>query len=317
MPADGGLRGAAPAVPRQTSLAAEMATTLWSLRGFVAFLMTALAAKAAVVPAYAWLAREAVETMRAPAATLAGVVATVAPMGIVIVLAVAAAEFAEKLGSKAMEARLLVTLQRTYLARRAGEDVPRDVSQVLFGCEVARKGFEAAYKDGWRIPAEIIGVLAWQLTLGAEWVPLLLAAVLPALACVWLLGHRLEETSRQILAWQGSIAAATARGREGDFTATQERIFRGTIRFEVLKWLTERGLDALLWTFVGLSALVAWWIAPRLLPGEGEIAGAAAFLVNLRLLMKPLSDIGKVYVKWREAAPAIGSVYGRRTPLSA
>jgi hypothetical protein len=293
-----------------------MAATLWRLRGFVGLLMAALAAKAAVMPAYAWLARDAVETMRLPAASLAGVVAAVAPMGIVIVLAIATAEFAEKMASKAMEARLLLSLQRTYLARRAGEDAPRDVSQVLFGCEVARKGFEAVYKDGWRIPAEIIGVLAWQFSLGAEWVPLMLAAVLPALACVWLLGHRLEETSRQILAWQGGIAAATARGREGDFAATQERIFRFTLRFEVLKWFTERGLDAVLWTFVGVSALVAWWIAPELLPGGGEIAGAAAFLVNLRLLMKPLSDIGKVYVKWREAAPAIASVYGRAPPVS-
>jgi hypothetical protein len=306
--------GAARAVPAH--LAAEMAATLWRLRWFVAALMAALAAKAAAMPAYAWLARDAVAALRLPEATLGGLVADLAPVAAAVLLAVACCEFAEKIASKAMEARILVNLQRTYLERRLAEDAPRDVSQVLFGCEVARKGFEAVYKDGWRIPAEITGVLAWQLTLGAEWVPLMLAAVLPALACVWLLGHRLEAISGQILGWQRHIAATTGRGREGDFAATQERIFRGTLRFEVLKWLTERGLDAMLWSFVGASALLAWYLAPALLPGGGEIAGAAAFLVNLRLLMKPLSDIGKVYVKWREASPAIAAVYGRPERLA-
>jgi len=301
--------GTARAVP--VPLATEMAATLWRLRWFVAALMAALAAKAAAMPAYAWLARDAVAAVRLPETTLGSLVADLAPVAAAVLLAVAICEFAEKIASKAMEARLLVALQRTYLFRRTGEDASRDVSQVLFGCEVARKGFEAAYKDGWRIPAEIIGVLAWQLTFGSEWVPLMLAAVLPALACVWLLGRRLEAISGQILGWQRHIAANTGRGRESDFAATQERIFRGTLRFEVLRWLTERGLDALLWSFVGLSALLGWWLAPALLPGGGEIAGAAAFLVNLRLLMKPLSDIGKVYVKWREAKPAIAAVYGR------
>lgn len=304
------LGGAALAAPPR-SLAREMAGTLWSVRGFVAFLMAALAFKAAVVPAYAALTRDGVAALRDPAATLPGLVAALAPMALAIIGAVALAEFLEKLASKATEARLLVALQRTYLSRRTGEDAPRDVGHVLFGCEVARKGYEAVYKDGWRIPAEVIGVLAWQVTLGAEWLPLMLAAVLPALACVWLLGRRLEAISAQILSWQAGIAASTGRGREAAFAATQEKIFRGTLRFEVVKWFTERGLDMLLWSFVALSALLAWSVAPELLPGGGEIAGAAAFLVNLRLLMKPLSDIGKVYVKWREAAPAILAVYGR------
>ena len=304
------MRGVAFATPRRPLLH-EMLGTLWGLRGFVLALMAALAAKAAVVPAYAALTHDAVAAMRDPGATLTGLVAELLPMALAIVGAVAVVEFLEKLASKATEARLLLALQRTYLARRQAEDAPRDVGHVLFGCEVARKGFEAIYKDGWRIPAEIVGVLAWQMTLGAEWVPLMLAAVLPALACVWLLGRRLEAISAQILAWQAGIAASTGRAREAAFAATQEKIFRGTLRFEVVKWVTERGLDGLLWGFVALSAVLAWWIAPQLLPGGGEIAGAAAFLVNLRLLMKPLSDIGKVYVKWREAAPAIAAVYGR------
>jgi hypothetical protein len=296
-------------IPVTRPLAGEMAATLWSLRGFLATLMAALAAKAAVIPAYAWATGRLVEAIRAPEATILGVIAAIGPLFAAIILAVAVVEFGEKVASKAMEARLLVVLQRVFLARRQVEHAARDVSQVLYGCDVARKGFEAVYKDGWRIPAEVIGVLAWQLTLGAGWVPLMLGALVPALGCVWLIGKRLELVSLQILGWQARIAATTGAAERGRFTETQERIFRGSIRFEILKWLTERGLDAALWTFLALSALAAWALDPRLLPGESELAGAAVFAVNLRLLAKPLSDVGKVYTKWREALPAIRTVY--------
>jgi hypothetical protein len=296
-------------IPFSRPLAGEMAATLWGLRLFLAALMAALAAKAAVMPAYAWATGRLVEAIRMPEATILGVLATIGPLFAGIVVAMAVVEFGEKVASKAMEARLIVVLQRTFLARRRIEHAARDVSQVLYGCDVARKGFEAVYKDGWRIPAEVIGVLAWQLTLGAGWVPLMLGALVPALGCVWLVGKRLEHVSQQILGWQASIAATTGAAERGRFAETQERIFRGTIRFEILKWLTERGLDAALWTFLALTALAAWALDPRLLPGGSELAGAAVFAVNLRLLARPLSDVGKVYTKWREALPAIREVY--------
>lgn len=308
---------AAPAYhrPIEVVLAVEMARTLLRLRWFVMALMAALALKAAVTPAYSWLAHEGVAAMRVADATLLSLALYLVPLAAGIAVAVALVEFGEKLASKAMEARLLVDLQRTYLGRRSGESAPRDVSQVLYGCEVARKGFEVVYKDGWRIPVEITGVLLWQAALGAEWLPLLIGAVIPALGCVWFAGRALERTSRQILEGQRGLAATTAREREGEFASLQEAIFTGTIRFEVLKWLTERGLDAALWLSVAACIATVWWIDPARLPGGGEIAGAAAFLVNLRLLMKPLSDIGKVYTKWREASPAIRPVYALRERL--
>lgn len=301
----------APALgaPWSRPLASEMAATLWGLRLFLAALMVALAARAAVAPAYAWATGRLVDAIRAPDATILGIVGQIAPLFAAIVITIATVEFGERIASKAMEARLLLVLQRTFLARRRVERASRDISQVLYGCDIARKGYEAVYKDGWRIPAEVIGVLAWQVTLGSGWVPLMLGALIPALGCVWLVGKRLEHVSMQILRWQASIAASTADTEHRRFAETQEHIFRGSIRFEVLKWVTERGLDATLWTFLALAAVAAWAIDPRLLPGESELAGAAVFAVNLRLLAKPLSDVGKVYTKWREALPAIRAVY--------
>ena len=42
-----------------------------------------------------------------------------------------------------------------------------------------------------------------------------------------------------------------------------------------------------------------------LIPQEIKIAAGAAALINLKLLAGPLKDIGKVYVDWREAYPAM------------
>lgn len=46
-----------------------------------------------------------------------------------------------------------------------------------------------------------------------------------------------------------------------------------------------------------------------LIPQEIKIAAGAAALINLKLLAGPLKDIGKVYVDWREAYPAMLSVF--------
>ena len=46
-----------------------------------------------------------------------------------------------------------------------------------------------------------------------------------------------------------------------------------------------------------------------LIPQEIKIAAGAAALINLKLLAGPLKDIGKVYADWREAYPAMLSVF--------
>ena len=46
-----------------------------------------------------------------------------------------------------------------------------------------------------------------------------------------------------------------------------------------------------------------------LIPQEIKIAAGAAALIYLKLLAGPLKDIGKVNVDWREAYPAMFSVF--------
>ncbi len=73
----------------------------------------------------------------------------------------------------------------------------------------------------------------------------------------------------------------------------------------------DRGMEAVLWVVLLACAGTIYLLDVGLLPDPTDVGAAAAFVVNLRLIAKPLSEIGKVYTKWREAWPAILPVYGR------
>lgn len=304
---DSGLTFAPPA----PSIGAEMARTLFGLRWRVAALFVVLGLKAALAPSLAWVTKAGIDAVRAAGATVFSVTETIGPIFIAIIVAGAIIEFGEKLASKAMEVRLIIALQRIYLDRRRGESAARDVSQVLYGCDIAKKGFEVVYKDAWRIGAETLSVIVWQLSLDPEWIPLMLAAVLPALLFVWWFGPYIQRVSADLLDVQRHLAATTAQDQRGHFQSSQERMYRSTLVFEVLKWIADRGMEAVLWVVLLACAGTIYLLDVGLLPDPTDVGAAAAFVVNLRLIAKPLSEIGKVYTKWREAWPAILPVYGR------
>lgn len=288
-----------------------MISMLMRVRWLILALMAALAFSASVEPAFAWIAGEAVRALRATDATILSIAYAVGPSYALIGSLRVVAEFSERILSKAVDGRLLLELQRVYMTRAPSDRTTDDISNLLYTAEVAKRGYEVVYKDCWRIPAQVVAVVIWQLSLSPDLVPLLLLAALPAVASVWLVGRRLEHVASQILVWQKTIAHLTQRRDPVKFLSTQEAIFKGTIRIAVLRWLTERGLDGVLWVAVILCGGLMVQVFPSLLPGNTSIADAAALLINLGLLMKPLSDTGKVYAKWREAAPAVKEMLPR------
>jgi len=297
--------------PAIRSMFAEMLRTLLGIRLYVAALLVALTAKAAIMPGLSWIAKEGIEAVQAPGATISGVIAAVGIPFLVLVLAGAVADFAEKFASKATEQRLIIVLQRIYLARRNGERAARDVTQILYGSEVAKKGFEVIYKDSWRLASMIGSIVIWQLTISPAWVPLLLASILPALAFVWLVGPYIQRVSRVVLALQRMLAARTRAPRRVDFERSQERLFRSTLWLEIMKFVADRGMAAVLWVGVGLCVGASILLDLGLVPDDRDVAVASSFAVNLALLAGPLGEIGKVYTKWREAVPALLAAYGR------
>ena len=268
-----------------------------------------LGGQAALEPASAWITKQVLDASQLPGTSVEDVVRRFAAPFLLIMGGLVLLKFGEKVANKAVEVRLIIALQRVYLSRRREEHAARDVSQILYGCEQAKKGLEVIYKDAWKIVATTVSVLVWQVSLGAQWIPLMLLAVCPSLLLVWFFGPPIQRISLHILDLQSELAATTARTENGIFARHQEIWFRKALVLEVFKWLADDALDVIMWALLAALVAAAYVFDLGILPDNIELGSAAAFLINVKLLAKPLGDIGKVYTKWREAFPAASRVF--------
>lgn len=278
-------------------------------RWVVGILLGALAGKAALEPASAWITKRVLDIAGEPDFAVPDLVSELGLLFVGIMAGITLFGFVEKLANKAVETRLIITFQRLYLDRRPDEQGARDVSQVLYGCEEAKKAAEVLYKESWKITVSVISVLVWQVSLGPEWIPLMLISIIPALALAWSFGPGIQWLSRSILDLQSLLAHTTPHSGREQFDQHQEHWFRHSLMLELRKWMVEEGLDVVMWTTLGALILVSWKFDLWLLPDKIALGGTAAFAVNARLLAEPLGDIGKVYSKWRESYPAASRVF--------
>ena len=272
-------------------------------------LLGATAGKAALEPASAWITKRVLEMAGEPGFAVPALVSELGLLFVAIMAGITLFSFIEKLAEEAAKVRIIITFQRLYLDRRRDEHDARDVSQVLYGCDQAKKAAEVIYKDSWGIAVSVVSVLVWQVSLGPEWIPLMLLSILPALALAWGFGPGIQRLSGTILDLQSLLAHTTPRAGRSAFDRHQERWFHHALRLELRKWMVQDGVDVVMWLTLGALILVSWRFDLWLLPDEIALGGAAAFAINAKLLAKPLGDIGKVYSKWREAYPAAARVF--------
>lgn len=299
--------------PRATSAAAwpsrlllvEMAKLLMRLHKPLFGLLAALGLTAALSPAFAWLSKQIVQRIEAGETDPWHLLPEFLPLFLLISVGLFIAEFGEKMLSKVMEFRLIIALQRSYLERRQLANVPQDVAHVLYGSDVAKKGFQVIYQDAWKIVTVTTSVLLWQLSIGPEWIPLLLASIAPTALFVWFFGARIQRGSREILDLQSKITEATGKEQRSHLHAHQEQLFRVNLRFHVLKWMAEDASDVVMWLAFASAVALAYWLSIGTSVRGITLAELSALVVNLRLLVKPLGDIGRVYTRWREAYPAL------------
>lgn len=268
-------------------------------------LLLALGIYAALSPAFAWLSKQVVHRIEKGETDPWSLLPEFLPLFLAISAGLFVAEFSEKMLSKVMEFRLIIALQRSYLERRLAANVPQDVAHVLYGSDVAKKGFQVLYQDSWKIVTVTSSVLIWQLSIGPEWIPLLVASVVPTVVFVWFFGARIQKGSREILDLQSQITEATGNEQRERLHDRQERLFRVNLRFHVLKWLAEDASDVVMWLAFAASVGLAYWFSLDSSVRGITLAELSALVVNLRLLVKPLGDIGRVYTRWREAYPAL------------
>lgn len=287
----------------------DFISVIWCNHLPIGLLLVMLACQAAMEPSSAWISKKVLDAIEKAGASVEQVALDYGLLFVLIMAGLTLLRFGEKVANKAVEVRLIITLQRVYLERRNEEHAAKDVSQILYGCELAKKGIEVIYKDAWKIAATTVSVLTWQLSLGAQWIPLMLMAVIPSLLLAWFFGPPIQGRSLSILDLQSELAANTERAASGTFVRHQENWFRKAMSLEVLKWFADDALHIVMWIFLGLLIVVAYNFELGILPDQIELGGVAAFLINVRLLAKPLGDIGKVYTKWREAYPAACRVF--------
>lgn len=286
-------------------LLAEMMRVLFRLRWILFGFMGATALGAALSPAFAWLSKVTVQRIEQGEIEPLALLPEFLPFFFAITLGLILADFGESILSKLLETRLVIVMQRSYLERHRHGNTPQDVAHVLFGSDVAKKGFQVIYKDIWTIITVTTSVLLWQLSLGAQWVPLLILSMVPTVYFVWYFGHRIGQTSLHILDTQSSIAETTAQRDQASLYGHQERYYLAVLRLHVLKWLAENASDIVLWTSFSLLALLAMWLGFGPSLQDITLAELSALAINLKLLSTPLGNVGRVYTRWQEAYPAL------------
>lgn len=283
----------------------EMMRVLLRLRWTLLFLLGSAGMSAALSPAFAWLSKNTVQRIEAGEVDPWALLPEFLPLFLAITIGLILADFAESILSKLLETRLIIVMQRSYLERHAHGNVSQDVAHVLYGSDVAKKGFQVIYRDLWNIITVTSSVLLWQLSLGAQWVPLLILSMIPTLIFVWFFGRRIRHSSQQILDTQSGIAETASKRDQHSLHGYQERYFLVVLNMHVFKWFAENASDIVLWlSFAGLALLsMSLGVGPAL--SDITLAELTALVINLRLLSKPLGNVGRVYTRWQEAYPAL------------
>jgi len=295
-----------PTAPRVWMLLLlEMGRVLFKLRISLFALLLTSALIAGLSPAFSWISKDFVGRIEAGQVDPWALLPEFMPIFLLVMSGLILAGFSESILNKVIETRLIIAMQCAYLERQQVTRVSQDVAHVLYGSDVAKKGFQVIYKESWQIITVTTSVILWQLSLGAEWVPMLILSIIPTVLFVWYFGHRIQHSSRQILDIQSCISEAAGTRAHLHLHGHQERFFNAMFRMHIFKWLAENASDLVLWASFALLVVLAILLGVGPSMQEITLAELTALVINLRLLSKPLGNIGRVYTRWQEAYPAL------------
>jgi ABC-type multidrug transport system fused ATPase/permease subunit len=272
----------------------------------------------ALAPIQAWLAQEVLDQVAKGEQRFAlAELLAYAPLAIGIFAGLALLQVAEKLTNRMYDDRLLIDLQRCWFDRRGDGCVGDQVARSINDCKNAVKITDLLQKELWVVAVGLPAVVLWQLRLSPELLPALLVAALLPFAAALLFGRLIQRFSHLGLQLVASVSSAVARGDRERLHTEQEKFYRNRIRFELAKQASEVIADLAFWVTLVLVLVLSISGVWRLLPQElsaGEIGG---FLVNLKLINKPLGALVKVHNKVREGWPAVRRVLMPQQPEAA
>lgn len=260
----------------------------------------------AIEPIKAWIGKEVIDKISKGENVFTLVqLLDYAPLLIGLFFGFTLLKLAEKLSNRLLDDRLFIELQRIWYQRRGEGSVGSQVASAMNDCESARKVLDLFQKEIWAVLIGLPAVLIWQFNLDKHMLPaLVMASFLPFLAAL-LFGSLIQRYSHIILRLVTDIGGAIADGDETKLHQNQELFFRNRFVFELVKQFSELTAEFAYWISLLLLLVLSISGILPLLPDTLTASEIGVFLINLKLISSPLTEIAKVYNKIREGWPAV------------
>jgi len=263
----------------------------------------------ALAPVQAWLASEVLqEVAKGSRAFALNELLGYVPYAVAVFLGLALLTIVEKVFNRMYDDRLLIDTQRRWFEIRGDGCAGEHVAKATNDCKNVVKLFDLAQKEIWVILIGVPAVLIWQVKLSPELLPaLVVTAFTPFLASL-VFGQLIQRLSHRGVLLMAQVSSAVAQGDRQRLHVQQEKLYRNRIRFEITKQFSEVISEFAFWVSLVVVLLLAWSGVWRLLPDPLTAAEIGVFLVNLKLLTKPLNAVTKMHNKIRESWPSVRRV---------
>lgn len=260
----------------------------------------------AISPIQAWLTKEVLEGMtQGHQQFLLNDLLPYVPLAIGIFAGLGLLQLLEKVSNRMFDDRLLIDVQRYWFEQRGQGCVGQHVARATNDCKNVIKLFDLAQKEFWVVLIGVPAVLVWQLKLSPELLPaLLFTATIPFVASM-LFGTVIQRLSHRGVVLVGNVSSAVAQGDKARLHTEQEKLYSNRVRFEVIKQFSEVLSEFAFWLALTLLLILSWSGLWKLLPDALTAAEIGAFLVNVKLITKPLNALTKMHNKIRESWPSV------------
>jgi len=290
-------------------LLAEMARMMIAHPWLLACTVAPNIVSPAIAPIQAWLTSEVLgEVSRGGRAFTLDQLLSYAPYAVSVFLGLALLQILEKVGNRMYDDRLLIDVQRRWFAIRGEGCAGQHVAKATNDCKNVVKIFDLAQKEIWVVLIGVPAVLLWQINLSPELLPALLATAFIPFVTSLFFGQFIQRLSHRGVLLVGNVSSAVAQGDAQRLHTEQEKLYRNSVRFEITKQISEAISESAFWLALALVLVLSWSGVWALFPEQLTAAQIGAFLVNLKLINKPLNAVTKMHNKIREGWPSVRRV---------
>jgi len=263
----------------------------------------------AVAPIQAWLTQKVLNSItKGEQHFLLADLMPYAPLAVGIFAGLGLLQLFEKVSNRMFDDRLLIDVQRHWFDQRGQGCAGQHVARATNDCKNVVKLFDLAQKEFWVVIVGVPAVLAWQLSLSPTLLPaLLFTATLPFTVSL-VFGALIQQLSHRSVLLVANVSSAVAQGDKTKLHVEQEKLYGNRVRFEVIKQMSEVIAEFAFWLALALLLVLSWSGVWMLLPDALTAAEIGAFLVNVKLISKPLNALTKMHNKIRESWPSVRRV---------